>query len=237
MPEQEPNAGKIIAIILGASEWPNMPNLKPSDAFYKSAKGFRENLLDDLGLRLPQQFILDLFDRDLQTNEIDAAIRNFLKSNQSEGKPNFTDILFYYTGHGDFTSGDQYFQLILRSTHEDQRDYSGYQMRQLVRTMNEVARQSRKYIILDCCYAAAAFADWQMQGIDDVKVGIQREAEKVFPEISGTTLMCACNEDQWALYKDNDYTMFSGGMLTALETGSEKYEKSLGNRPMTALWG
>src|SRR5256885_1067505 len=94
--------------------------------------------------------------------------------------PNFTDVIIYYTGHGDFTRGEQNFQLFLRSTNHLNSDFSGYTMRQLAATMNAAARKARKLVILDCCYAAAAFKDWQMQGVDDIKKAISLQAADNF---------------------------------------------------------
>jgi hypothetical protein len=74
-------------------------------------------------------------------------------------------------------------------------------------------------VILDCCYAAAAFQAWQMQSGDALNTAIMKAAERQFSSRSGTALLCACNEDQWALYRDDDLTMFSGALMSTLRRG------------------
>ena len=79
--------------------------------------------------------------------------------------------------------------------------------------------------------------DWQMQSGADVKAKIGREAAEQFAapapqpgELgpSGTALICACDDEKWALYKDGSPTMFSGGLLQALREGDAAREPMLG---------
>jgi hypothetical protein len=48
--EPGPLTTNMAAVILGASAWPEHPNLTPSEAFLKSAERFRSYLLDANGL-------------------------------------------------------------------------------------------------------------------------------------------------------------------------------------------
>jgi Caspase domain len=208
-----------LAIILGAHAWPNMPSLTTANAFALSASAFRDYLRSDAGLNLPESCIKDLFDSDLTKDQIDTEIRQFLQNHYKEETPIFTDLIIYYTGHGDFTRGDQ---LILKSTNHWNSDFSGYTMRQLASTVNAAARKARKIVILDCCYAAAAFEAWQMQGVGDIKKAITLQASDNFTddvEIVGTALICACDAQEWALFKEDDLTMFSGGLMRSLRDG------------------
>jgi hypothetical protein len=220
----------ILAIILGAQEWPNMKSLRASNSFKLSYLAFKDYLVSESGLNLPSSCVEDLFDEKLGRDDTDIAIRTFLEKHYVEGVPNFTDLIIYYTGHGDFTRGEQHFQVILRSSNDQVLDYAGYTMRQLAATVNSAARKARKLVILDCCYAAAAFDDWQKQGVDDVKRAITQQAAVNFPdtsEISGTALLCACDEDKWALFKDNEPTMFTGGLVQSLLKGDDERGDSL----------
>ena len=76
-----------------------------------------------------------------------------------------------------------------------------------------------------------------MQSGADVKAKIGREAAEQFAapapqpgELgpSGTALICACDDEKWALYKDGSPTMFSGGLLQALREGDAAREPMLG---------
>ena len=216
---------RIIAIMLGASAWPGMPSLKTSSAFVRSAEQMRDYLRSKDWLGLPEHQILDLFDDTRSNNDTDLEIRRFLDEKLGDEASPITDVILYYTGHGDFTAGEQQFQLMLRSTRDEQKDFTGYPMRQLAQTMSTLARDVRKYVILDCCYAAAAFQDWQMQSSNAVNTAIKKSAERQFAKQSGTALLCACNEDQWALYKDDDLTMFSGALMRTLRRGSPEFDR------------
>ena len=209
------------AILLGASDWPRVETLGQSDAFIRSKAKFHAYLRQTLALQ--DHDILDLFDQDHSSIETNEKIFEFLDRHESDGKPGYTHLIIYYTGHGDFTS-DQNFQLILRSTSGDQKDWTGYQMRMLAQAISQKARNATKLVILDCCYAAASFKDWQFQSEGDLNTKIEKEAENHFAASSGTALLCACNEDEWALLKKDDpnaLTMFSGGLMSALEQGDE----------------
>jgi hypothetical protein len=121
-----------------------MPNLKPSDAFVRSAAAMRDYLSAPDWLGLPRDAILDLFDRELSNNDTDLEIRRFLNAQRETGGPPFSDVIVDYTGHGDFTEGEQQFHLMLRSTRDEQKDFTGYPMRQLAQTMSALARDARK---------------------------------------------------------------------------------------------
>jgi len=223
-------ASTVLAIILGAHKWEYMPTLQESNSFALSAAAFERYLRDSAGLNLPSSCIKNLFDSRETAQDIDIEIREFIKTHYVNDTPNFTDLIIYYTGHGDFTRTGQQFQVILRSTRQENLDYSGYTMRQIASTINAVARKARKLGVLDCCYAAAAFTDWQMQSVNDVQTSIERQAAEAFkdnPEISGTALMCACNASEWAIFKDDEMTLFSTGLVQALTEGSEECGASL----------
>lgn len=213
------NRSNFRAIILGASDWPHVESLENSDAFTRSKTAFLTYLKETLSMT--DDAILDLFDQDHSNVEVNKEISNFLEANEKNGAPNYTHLIIYYTGHGDFTS-DQNFQLILRSTDGEQKDWTGYQMRMLSEAISKKAGNATKLVILDCCYAAASFKDWQLQNDGDLAVKIEKEAENHFTSSSGTALLCACSEDEWALLRKDDpdaLTMFSGGLMNALREG------------------
>ena len=117
-----------------------MKSLRASNSFKLSHHAFKDYLLSEVGLNLPSSCIEDLFDESLGRDDTDIAIRTFLEKHYVEGVPNFTDLIIYYTGHGDFTRGEQHFQLILRSSNDLIWDYAGYTMRQLA--ANRLIRSS-----------------------------------------------------------------------------------------------
>jgi hypothetical protein len=104
--------GKTLAVILGAQAWPNMDGaLKPSDAFALSSGGFKEYLQEDAGLNLPNACVKDLFDSALSKDATDEEIAKFLQAHYKGDAPDFDTLIIYYTGHADFTKGEQHFYL------------------------------------------------------------------------------------------------------------------------------
>ena len=52
-----PDGRDIIAVIMGAGEWPEYPDFDPSPAFSRSAERFRDYLLSEDGLDMPEDNI------------------------------------------------------------------------------------------------------------------------------------------------------------------------------------
>jgi hypothetical protein len=212
-----PLTTNIAAVILGASAWPSHPNLTASEAFLKSAERFRSYLLDANGLGLRQENIFWLFDDSRTADEIDQALGHFLREKVHEAPAQLTDVIVYYTGHGGFTEGDDKYFLAVRVTRKGFTGSSGYRLANLARTLNEYASDVRRFLILDCCFAARAADDFFPQS--DHLHSMQSQTLELLPE-SGTALLCAASSDAFAkVPKDHPYTMFSGAVLKALETG------------------
>lgn len=228
-PSSEFVANPFLAILLGASEWPLISSLAKNEGkerFIESMENIRQYLTNSLELNKETE-ILDLFDDNSNYIEIDGKISEFLSAHIKNGDAASSTILIYYIGHGDFVKEGQKFQMLMRSTDDRIREHSGYLMNMLATTVTEAARKQNKIIILDCCYAASAFADWQMQS-DDIADKINQEAKLKFTGPGDVALLCACPEDQWALNKSEEHgmTMFTSGLIDAFTNG----DKDLGNK-------
>ena len=68
---------KMVAVILGASEWPKSPGLPGSPSFRNSAAEFKKYLLDPNGLNIRSENVLDLFDDQRAVGELDDIIGTF----------------------------------------------------------------------------------------------------------------------------------------------------------------
>jgi hypothetical protein len=216
-PEPGPLTTDIAAVILGASSWPDHPNLTASEAFQKSAERFRSYLLDANGLGLREANLLWLFDNNKSADEIDRAIGDFLKEKGHEAPAQLTDVIIYYTGHGGFTEGDDKYFLAIRATRKNFTGSSGYRMSSLARTLNTYASNVRRFVILDCCFAARALEEFIPQS-EHLQV-MQSQTLELLPE-TGTALLCAASSDKFAkVPKNHPYTMFSGALLKVLENG------------------
>src|ERR1700693_3953091 len=221
----EPTAETTLAVILGASEFKD-PNFTPSKAFEKSAQDFRAYLLDPKGLGLPFENLLYLFDFLNEATQLDDMVVDFLKSRvtQERERPKPRDLIFYYVGHGAFSSpGDEYF-LAVRATRSPNRFQTGYSVAMLANTLKEYATYLRRYLILDSCFSAAAYAAFQSTG--PLEVAKQKTLAE-FPG-KGTGLLCAAGpKDPAKVLPGQVHTMFSGALLEALRKGSLQLDERL----------
>jgi hypothetical protein len=218
----EVSAPTTLAIILGASEWPYAPVLSGGTAYTNSAAGFKEYLSQQFGLQPAN--ILDLFDDKRSPTDLDAAITEFLRGRLqtlNNAKAPARDLIFYYVGHGGFVGPDYY--LALHTTRAEREGISSLRMRDLARTLTDEARLLRRYLILDCCFAAAAYEEFQSAPAD---VATRRTLEH-FPK-QGTAMLCASGpRDPARVPKDGRQTIFTGAMLSVLRTGVHNRDRQL----------
>src|ERR671927_1338211 len=206
-----PSPETTLVIILGASDFPGAPQLSANEAFKNSAADFKHYLLNKDGFALPVANLLNLFDSpapvEMQDNEIGAFLR--ARSKDLEGSQNpARDLIIYYVGHGGFfTPGDQYF-LALRNTKEGSEIISGYPIYVLANQLKENATHLRRFLILDCCFAATAYQAFQSGPLEVAK-------QKTLEELpsKGTALLCASGpRDPAKAPPGLRHTMFSGAL-------------------------
>jgi hypothetical protein len=85
------NPDSIIAVILGASKWPNYKDLADSDSLLNSAAEFHKYLASSKGLRLPAKNILNLFNSRSSPSELLYELGQFIEEHGQ--KSNITDLL------------------------------------------------------------------------------------------------------------------------------------------------
>ena len=214
----------ILAIVFGASKWPLCDSLPSSAAFSYSARDFITYLKSEDGLSLKSDNILDLFDLDLSSDDIDSSISSFLSERQTRlkaaGSP-ATDLVFYYVGHGGFSSGGQDYFFAIRRTRERNQAVSSVRVADLATTLKRDGKDLRRYLIIDCCFAAAAFSQFQAGNITE---GIREKTMTEFPR-KGTALFCAASKQDFAVSPaGGSHTMFSGALLDILRHGDADTE-------------
>lgn len=229
MPGSECCPQSTLVVLLGASAWPHYPGLSDLPAARYWATRLRTYFLDTAGFALPSENLLDLFDDEANAIDLLQQIEDFLQERLANSAA-MRDLIVYYAGHGNFAKGDvrreATYYLALRST----KGYpveaaTGLVVGQLAGALRAWARQLRRYLILDACFAAAAAEDWQAAESDIV----QRQAHASSLE-TGTALLCAAGPDQGA--KD---VAFSGGLLAALTNGTRSAERRLSLRELGDL--
>src|SRR5262249_15376293 len=143
--------------------------------------------------------LLNLFNSNQSADDIDGEIGLFLEKRMTEMKQageTARDLVVYFVGHGGFVGDDSDFYLAIRRTRTDNPSASGIQMESLAYTLKEKARYLRRIVILDCCFAGAAFSAFQASGPAQVAIvkavdafGMQGKGTGL-PE-RGTSLLCS----------------------------------------------
>lgn len=199
-----------IAVIFGASEFPHADALSASPAFAGSASAFAAYLQSERGFQLAEAQVLNLFDDTSNVIEQNDQLVTHLQRNQDA-----SDLIIYYVGHGGFLPDREYF-LALRSTKRGAEGITGLRIRALAHSLEEHFPGKRVFLILDCCFAGEAVAQFQS---DDIGTIVESKTFDALPS-SGTSLLVAASRDEPAIAPTGAaYTMFSDCFLAALTQG------------------
>src|SRR5271157_1673988 len=153
----------MLAIILGASYFPEAPKLAEGRAFYISASDMKDYLSQEAGLGIPKRNILSLFDDSHSPTDQLMEIAKFLSRRSLELKNEDSraeDLLIYYVGHGLFTRADLTYCLAVRATNEINEGASSIRSNDLASVIKEHAAFLRRYLILDCCFSASIYKEF-----------------------------------------------------------------------------
>ncbi len=216
-----PSPQTTLVILLGASAWPLSPEFQSSEAFANAARRLKAYFLNPRPFGLPSENLLDLFDSDKSADELDVQISQYLEQRlvtMRKAGNEARDLIVYFIGHGGFVGRDADLYLAIRHTRMDNPRVSGMHMLSLADTLTEKARYLRRIVILDCCFAAAAFSAFQ-SGPDEVALQKTVTAFLVnsksvgFPT-RGTSLLCSSSHKSPSLLlPDNSSTMFTKAFL------------------------
>jgi tetratricopeptide (TPR) repeat protein len=240
---QSVNPSTTIAILLGASAWPNSPGFQASPAFINAAQGLKKYLLSPSGFDLPVANFFDQFDTPISTSDQLEMLGSFLEKRiqeQKQAQQPIRDVLVYFVGHGGFAGAAADFYLLPRRANASSLRASGMSIDALAEVLREKARRTRQYLLLDCCFSAAAFSSFQ-GGADQVALLKIVDAFHVsgksssFPQ-KGTTLLCSSDQKSPSLLLlDESCTMFSFALLEALKQGNVYRPERLSLRDLREL--
>jgi len=222
---------RILAVVLGASEWPHCLDFAPSTSFRRSANDMAKYLCDAAGLGLASDNVLTAIDLPDPAADILHQVRLFIRGRRSALKARGTpasDLLFYYVGHGGFGDGARFY-LSVRSTYADDPLHSSIAAESLGNLIRTEAGGLRTYLLLDCCFSASATAAFMAEGplgAAGVKLadalppqGDPAGDRGELPEF-GVALLCASGpRDIARAPKNQSHTMFTGALLDVLRRG------------------
>jgi hypothetical protein len=211
-------SSRTLAIVLGASVFPDSPKLQGA-SFSNSAADVRRYLVDEKGLGLPGENLLSLFNDSRSPAGQLIAIAKFLTLRSAQLKTEGSrpdNLLVYYVGHGSFTRGtEQAYCLAVRYTNAINEGATSIKAAELATVIKENTACWRRYLIFDCCFSASILKEFQGAALDAATVQLERE----FPE-QGTSLLCASNSYEPARAPVGaTRTMFSDALIKALRTG------------------
>ncbi|THU40766.1 hypothetical protein FAM09_01235 [Niastella caeni] len=209
---------KTSLIILGASQFPASNHFTPSIAFFNSKTRILNFFTETVGLPNTANNILDLFDADINPNDIDVKIEAFL----NQGAASKGDVFIYYCGHGGFDSMNGGFLLAIRQSRDTNLGVSSVTAQSLGKRLVTSAHNRRLFLIIDCCFAAEIYNGIFQSPVDGM---IEKKISSNFPEI-GLALLCSSSKDDPSLIvKERNITMFTEGLNAALTNGSSTIRK------------
>ncbi len=243
MPAALPSPQTTLVVLLGASQWPYSPDFPQSQAFTNAARRLKEYFLYPQAFGLPSGNLLDLFDSDQSADDLDREIGQFLDQRISRMKAGgfaAKDLVVYFVGHGGFAGGDAEYYLAIRRTRAANPTASGIRIVSLAYTLKEKARYLRHIVILDCCFAAAAFRAFQAAPAQ-AAITQTLEAFRVPGKGDGipgrgTSLLCSSRHNRPSLLlPDGSSTMFSQALIEALTTGNPYQQGPLSLHDVASL--
>jgi hypothetical protein len=209
-----------LLVIFGADNWPRL-DLKGSEHFSNSARAFKTYFTDVLGV--VELNVLDLFNSDLEGGRQVVACGLWLRqriTETAETSNPITDIIIFYTGHGDYLETKNEFYMPVAGTTAGLEMQTALRIEELATALHKCARFHRKFLFLDCCYAGAA-APYFMGAEASMPVNQFRQIAKEIP-IRGTALLCAASGDRVAMMSESGYTMFTQAFCEILLEGSSE---------------
>jgi len=214
MDDQNPSPQSTLVVLLGASEWPNWPDLNRelsegdlgnANAFAGSADGVEKYFLDQMGFNLPEDNLLNLFNSEKEPGSQAQTLTGFLKERIASLKDTespATHLIVYYVGHGGPVGGD--FFLAIRNSQKDNKIATSLTPKSLAEVIKNSAIQLRCFLIIDSCFAGAT------------------ESAFVNTPINGVSLLGSSASDKASQLTQGDLTMFSRALLQVLKQGNKE---------------
>lgn len=186
------------AVLIGVSKYKRLPKMPAV-----------RNNLDALAEVLAAPWSWNLPTANCQVVRDPHATHDVVKVVEEAAGTATDSLLIYYAGHGVTDADDNYaLHLALKnSTNEAHTALRYHYLRTLIRR----SRAKRKIVILDCCFAARAFADTMSDAATNLS------AQSV---VEGTYVLAAAGETKSALADDGEgHTVFTGKLLQLLREG------------------
>jgi endonuclease G, mitochondrial len=216
-----------LLILLGAARYPASPDLALA-AFAPSHAGFLAAMTSGERPIVAKEDVLDLFDTDAHWTKQQLDINDWLKERTPDPEHPCA-LLIYYVGHGGLADDGSQFFMAINSTNDFDPLASSISRDSFIRTLNRAARLFRKYLIIDCCFAAKVIQG--MQGAVDSKMRVElNEVDRQLFKDDSTGLAAICSSDSISTSNAqgrNGLTQFTDALLETLRMGDPNGEAEL----------
>lgn len=210
-----------LIVILGACEWPHFSQLNSSDAFSNSAQHLMNYFLSSTLFNLPRENLINLFNLDLSASDMLHKIADFIENRKVESTKDGLEIcnlIIYYVGHGGFVGGQNHYYLAVKSTRQNTAMTSGILVESLASAIKEQILNLRTFVMIDACFAAAAYKCFQSSPSEVVGVQVRELFRK------GVSLLCSSSSNAPSILLEN-HTMFTSALLEVLNNGYSDHKK------------
>jgi hypothetical protein len=153
MPTVSAPSTDALAILIGASEWPEL-GIGGGQSFKNSFDDFRAYLSHPNGLALPASHFYAEFDSASSPGAVTSAIIDFFRKHRANDGTVIRKVLLYLLGQGELFEGDFYFALC--SSRRNQYQNTFFSASGISKLLKEEARPCGHYVIIDACHAGAA---------------------------------------------------------------------------------
>lgn len=194
----DPN--KSFAILIGISEYENLPSIRP---ITNNVIDLSTILADNKFIGIPEQNIFPITNKrnDLLFNEIDTVITDI---QNKEGDL----LIFYYSGHGIREAKNRELYLTGTNSKHSTIQVSGLPFN-IIKEFIENSNISKTIILIDSCYSGLA-------AMDDAKQ-LYSESEL---DIKGSYLITSSTGVEKSFFEKNmRNTFFTGGLLEVIKNG------------------
>jgi hypothetical protein len=224
-----------LLLLLGGACYPFRKDLA-LPAFPKAHAAFKDAMTGGAAQIVAPHDCLDLFDDNGAWANQQQQIANWLAVKRGEAdRPEA--LLLYYIGHGGIAKGgDQVYLTINASTALDPY-FSSIPRESLATLLRSAANDYRKYLIIDCCFAAAVVKLMQSPIADKMTLELRRVGKAVRkPNSGGLAALCASSSLAAASADGRDgLTQFTDALLSALRAGDPDSSDDLSFETVRAL--
>ncbi|WP_228935201.1 hypothetical protein [Paraburkholderia saeva] len=188
-----------------------------------SAEALKAYFLDTPELSVSKKNLLNLFNSKKNNTEQMEAMVNHIDRFSRVAEESLQNVFIIYLGHG--LPEVRTVSLAIASTSKQSVSLTSLKVGAVAEVVTKLAAWSRRFVILDCCYAGGAIDAFLA---DDS--GLSKAAEAAFATYErrytseaptrGTTVLCAADKNSKAKAPPGEeYTLFTGVLLDVLRTG------------------